>query len=119
MQYQRLKHQGYQPPELLASWRKAISKRGVPDAFFVISYYLDTPHGFPMNFVRPSTDDALAALEILLWQWKAPLQREWYSCLMGLKQDILLSDGKLSSERLEKIQLQPLASRVNGLNVNR
>ena len=71
-----------------------------------------------MNFVRPSTDDALAALEILLWRWKAPLQREWYSCLMGLKQDILLSDGQLSLERLEKTQLQPLVSRVNSFNVN-
>ena len=114
----RQKNEGYLRPEHLALWRKTISKRGVPDAFFVISYYFDTPHGFPMNFVRPSSDDALAALEILLWRWKAPLQREWYSCLMGLKQDILLSDGQLSLERLEKTQLQPLVSRVNSLDVN-
>ena len=75
--------------------------------------------GFPLNFVRPSTDDALAALETLLWRWKGSLQREWYSCLMGLKQDILLSDGRLSLERLEKTQLQPLVSRVNSLIVNK
>ena len=65
-----------------------------------------------MNFVRPSTDDALAALEILLWRWKAPLQREWYSCLMGLKQDILLSNGELSLERIEKTQMAPLAHQL-------
>ena len=112
------KNEDYLRPEHLASWRKAISKRGVPEAFFVISYYLDAPSGFPVNFVRPSSDDALAALEILLWRWKAPLQREWYGCLMGLKQDILLSEGRLSSERLEKTQLQPLVSRVNSLKVN-
>ena len=47
----RQKNEGLLCPEHLASWRKAISKRGVPDAFFVISYYLDTPHGFPMNFL--------------------------------------------------------------------
>ena len=71
----RQKNEGYLRPEHLSSWRKAISKRGVPDAFLVISYYLEPPHGFPMNFVRPSTADALASLALLFGRWDETLQR--------------------------------------------
>jgi len=55
----------------------------------------------------------------LLWRWKSPLQREWYPHLMGLKQDILLSNGKLSLERIEKTQMAPLARQLSSYAVKR
>lgn len=97
------------------AWRYAINKKAVPDAFFVIAHYFDAPSGFVPLFTEPTTDSALAALETLLWHWKSPLQREWYGCLMGLKQDILLANGQLQPERIKKTQLQPFAIHFNNL----
>ena len=97
------------------AWREVISKKSVPEAFFDIAYYFDAPYGFDPHFSIPSPDDALSALEVLLWCWKSPLQREWYACLMGLKQDILLANGQLPRERIEKTQLRPLAIQFGGL----
>ncbi|MGA0912585.1 MAG: hypothetical protein ACO3RS_05555, partial [Candidatus Puniceispirillaceae bacterium] len=96
----------------IESWRRIITDNGVPDAFFDIAAYFDAPYGFPAAFDVPSTERALAALEILLWQWKSPLQREWYPYLMGLKQDIMLADGQLPQDRIEKTQLAPLATKI-------
>ncbi|MDB9889930.1 protein O-GlcNAcase [Alphaproteobacteria bacterium] len=97
-----------------AYWREVMQKSGVPDSFFDIAAYFDAPYGFAAEFEMPSTKTALAALDVLLWRWKSPLQREWYPHLMGLKQDILLSNGKLSLERIEKTQMAPLAHQLGG-----
>ena len=96
-------------------WRELIQKAAVPDAFFDIAAYFDAPYGFAAEFPMPSAKTALAALEILLWRWKSPLQREWYPHLMGLKQDILLANGELPLERIGKTQMAPLARQLAGL----
>jgi hypothetical protein len=96
----------------IESWRRIMTDNGVPDAFFDIAAYFDAPYGFVAAFDLPSTERALAALEILLWQWKSPLQREWYPYLMGLKQDIMLANGQLPQDRIEKTQLAPLATKI-------
>ena len=95
-------------------WREVMQKSAVPDVFFDIAAYFDAPHGFAAEFAMPSAKTALAALDVLLWRWKSPLQREWYPHLMGLKQDILLSNGELSLERIEKTQMAPLAHQLRG-----
>ena len=95
-------------------WREVIQKAAVPDPFFDIAAYFDAPYGFATEFELPSVKTALAALDILLWRWKSPLQREWYPHLMGLKQDILLANGELPLERIEKIQTAPLARHLGG-----
>ena len=95
-------------------WRELMQKAAVPDAFFDIAAYVDAPYGFAAEFTMPSAETALAALEILLWRWKSPLQREWYPHLMGLKQDILLANGALPLERIEKTQMAPLARQLAG-----
>ena len=95
-------------------WREVIQKAAVPDPFFDIAAYFDAPYGFATEFELPSVKNALAALEILLWRWKSPLQREWYPHLMGLKQDILLANGELPLERIEKTQTAPLARQLGG-----
>jgi hypothetical protein len=95
-------------------WRELMQKAAVPDVFFDIAAYFDTPYGFAAEFAMPSAKTALAALDILLWRWKSPLQREWYPHLMGLKQDILLAKGELPLERIEKTQMAPLAHQLSG-----
>ena len=95
-------------------WRELIQKAAVPDVFFDIAAYFDAPYGFAAEFPMPSAKTALAALEILLWRWKSPLQREWYPHLMGLKQDILLANGELPLERIGKTQMAPLARQLAG-----
>ena len=100
-----------------AYWREVMQKSAVPDAFFDIAAYFDAPYGFAAEFEIPTAQTALAALDVLLWRWKSPLQREWYPHLMGLKQDILLSNGELSLERIEKTQMAPLAHQLRGFAV--
>jgi len=95
-------------------WRELMQKAAVPDVFFDIAAYFDAPYGFAAEFAMPSAKTALAALDILLWRWKSPLQREWYPHLMGLKQDILLANGELPLERIEKTQTAPLARQLSG-----
>ena len=95
-------------------WRELMQKAAVPDVFFDIAAYFDAPYGFAAEFAMPSAKTALAALDILLWRWKSPLQREWYPYLMGLKQDILLANGELPLERIEKTQTAPLARQLSG-----
>ena len=97
-----------------AYWREVMQKSAVPDAFFDIAAYFDAPNGFAAEFEMPSAKTALAALDVLLWRWKSPLQREWYPHLMGLKQDILLANGELPLERIEKTQMAPLARQLAG-----
>ncbi|MBL6596635.1 MAG: beta-N-acetylglucosaminidase domain-containing protein [Candidatus Puniceispirillum sp.] len=98
----------------IKSWRRIISDHCVPSAFFDIAAYFDAPYGFAAAFELPLPERALVALDILLWQWKSPLQREWYPYLMGLKQDIMLADGQLPRERIEKTHLAPLATKMIG-----
>jgi hypothetical protein len=97
-----------------AHWCELMQKAAVPDTFFDIAAYFDAPYGFAAEFSMPSAKTALAALDILLWRWKSPLQREWYPYLMGLKQDILLANGELPLERIEKTQMAPLARQLGG-----
>ena len=99
------------------AWCEVISNAGVPDAFFDIAYYFDAPHGFDSSFDMPSQEDALTALELLLWRWKSPLQREWYSSMMGLKQDILMADAQLPFERIKKTQLWPLTIQLGASGI--
>ena len=95
-------------------WRELMQKAAVPDAFFDVAAYFDAPNGFAGEFAMPSVKTTLAALEVLLWRWKSPLQLEWYPHLMGLKQDILLANGELPLERIEKTQMAPLARQLAG-----
>ena len=81
----------------------------LPPAFFTLAYYFDAPFGFAPKFAPPPAEMALDAVDQLLWQWKSPLQREWYPVLMGLKQDLLIADRHLPDERIVKTQTAPLS----------
>ena len=89
-------------------WRQALSKHGVPEAFHLIAEFFDLPPRGEDDPI-PLLDDQkmLAALDVMLWQWKSSLQREWYPYLMGLRQDILLKTGQMNRLRVRK-SLPPL-----------
>ena len=94
------------------SWPDSLKAAGIPDKFVKLVAYFDAPYGFTPAFDMPEDADALAALEVLLWSWKSPLQREWYPFLMGLKHDILMQNGALPALRITKTQTPALASHI-------
>ncbi|MGB1864512.1 MAG: beta-N-acetylglucosaminidase domain-containing protein [Candidatus Puniceispirillum sp.] len=94
------------------SWPDTIKAAGIPDEFVTLAAYFDAPYGFAPAFDMPEDADALAALEVLLWSWKSPLQREWYPFLMGLKHDILVQNGALPALRITKTQTPALALHI-------
>ena len=106
--------------------RKAVlSYHGVPEAFYTIAAFFDLPPNIRASSIEWSADDTptgidkggidkggidkenahkwLQALDVLLWEWKAPLQREWYPWLMALRGDILMASGQADNTRIAKI----------------
>ena len=98
-------------------WRAFLGPH-LPPAFFTLAYYFDAPFGFTPKFTPPPAEMALDAVDQLLWQWKSPLQREWYPVLMGLKQDLLIADRHLPDERIIKTQTAPLSGAIVKPNVD-
>ena len=94
------------------AWRQVVLDHGVPEEFFTIAGFFDLPPDprtdpAPMMPDPAMADEWLTALETLLWRWKAPLQREWYPFLMGLRGDILYQAGQMDDLRKAKV-LPPL-----------
>ena len=89
-------------------WRDLLGQH-LPPAFFTVACYFDAPFGFAPKFEMPHVEIALEAVDKLLWQWKSPLQREWYPVLMGLKQDLLIADWQMPDERIAKTQSAALS----------
>ena len=87
------------------AWAAALKAHNVPDAFHKIAPFFDLPPHPETDYIEPELNDVeglLEALDILLWNWKSDLAREWYPFLMGLKQDIMLITGKTSDLRKRK-----------------
>ena len=109
----------YQTDRLLLSLmtgaepQQILNNAGVPKAiekllgFFHLPVFSNQPLTHLDNGDIPA---CLEAIEILLWQWKSPLAREWYPYLFGLKQDLLLLQGDMPDERLAKTQSSALFS---------
>jgi hypothetical protein len=92
------------------AWRGALKNHGVPEDFHHVAPFFDLPPDPDKEDQIPALDDpdqALTALDGMLWQWKTPLAREWYPFLMGLRQDILLATGRIDHLRQQK-SLPPL-----------
>ena len=72
--------------------------------FHVIAPFFNLPPDPEGENAKPElkAEEMLAALDVLLWQWKSALQREWYPFLMGLRQDILLKTGAMNRLRQQK-----------------
>ena len=97
-----------------AAWRAALTKAGVPDAFYELAPWFDLGVA---NDHAPSPPAApeqthFDAIETLLWKWKGPLAREWYPFLFGLKHDLLIETGQLPDLRVTKTQTSALAKHL-------
>ncbi|MDD5675281.1 MAG: beta-N-acetylglucosaminidase domain-containing protein [Chitinivibrionales bacterium] len=74
------------------SWRKTLSDFKVPKEFFTIAAFF----GLPSDAVnskrldRKSVRKFQKAVDYLLWQWKSPLQCEWYPFLFAFANDLKL-----------------------------
>ena len=87
--------------------QKILKAAAVPKAMERLLGFFNLPVFSGQPIAHPDIGDipaCLEAIEILLWQWKSPLAREWYSYLFGLKQDLLLLQGDMPDERLAKTQ---------------
>jgi len=98
----------------LTAWRSTLTSHDVPEVFYSIANYFYHPvcNSSENQLVEAASEEQYAALEVMLWQWKTPLSREWYPYLMGLKHDLLLNDGRLPEDRIRKTQLSPLATHL-------
>ncbi len=95
-------------------WHEVMRRHGVPEAFDALAPWFAHPVFNGEAFVAPEPPDAsaLAAIETCLWRWKTPLSREWYPFIFGLKLDLLIQQGKMSSLRIRKTRSAPLALRL-------
>ncbi len=116
------------------AWQQCLLQAGVPEEFFLLKEFFDSPvfsdsssdsseitrlnkDPIAAEAVQSPTllEQQLAAIDHLLWRWKAPLAREWYPYLFGLKHDLMIANGTLPDLRIRKTQTPPLAGFVTSL----
>lgn len=97
------------------AWLAVLSRHEVPDAFLEVAHYFRFPvfNNSPVEPLPEATNLTYEAIEECLWCWKTPLSREWYSCLYGLKHDLLIGAGQLPELRIQKTQNAPLSYRLS------
>ncbi|MDC3141159.1 protein O-GlcNAcase [Alphaproteobacteria bacterium] len=96
-------------------WHKILNNHGIPEIFKKVKQFFLKPH-FYSNSNRTSfkyKNNYIIALDVLLWEWKSDLSREWYPFILGLKQDLLLNRTFLNYERLMKTQTIPLSNYID------
>jgi len=93
----------------LESWNKILKTYNIPKEFNDIGKYFKTLNVNPtINFnIKNNSNQNLLSLDFLLWKWKTPLSREWYSFMLILKQDIELFNDKLTNNRILKVYSMP------------
>jgi len=102
------------------SQKQVLRDAGVPDAVEALLPFFNLPVFSGQVLASPEVpkasdiSGALAAIEILLWEWKSPLALEWYPYLFGLKHDLLLYANEMPEERLAKTQTIALCAKLLG-----
>ena len=104
------------------TWRNCLIEAGVPDDFFQLQSYFNHPVFSDASLDEAGTGDTanstntveqqIAAIDSLLWRWKAALAREWYPYLFGLKQDLQMASGTMPELRVRKTQTPALADYI-------
>ena len=91
-------------------WRKILIKNNVPDVFFNICHHFLKPSFTFEKKIKTFkySKYTYKALDILLWQWKTKMSREWYPYLLNLKHDLQILDKSLSFNRVLKTQTNPI-----------
>jgi protein O-GlcNAcase/histone acetyltransferase len=83
------------------AWRKALADWKVPREFLKVAPLLSSPFFRvpPKGFSAARVKTLRAALKPLIWDWKSPLQREWYLYLYALDADLrLFEKGKAAPD---------------------
>jgi hypothetical protein len=75
------------------AWSSTLKEYGVPAHFKTIRHFFGWPWELPANTrVTPAAaKQYLKAVTWLLWQWKSPLQCEWYAFLCAFADSLKLS----------------------------
>ncbi len=74
------------------AWRIAARKAKVDPAFHTVSRFFVPPHshGRSDKLTKANITKYRKALHHLIWEWKSPLQREWYPFLYMLETNLAL-----------------------------
>jgi protein O-GlcNAcase/histone acetyltransferase len=80
-----------------ATWKAALQSRGVPREFFAVAPLLSSPFDAanPRAWSAGKVESLRRALKPLIWDWKSPLQREWYPHLFMLDAELRLLGGEI------------------------
>ena len=91
-------------------WQEILIKHNIPDVFFTICHHFLKPSFTFEKKIKTFkySENTYKALDILLWQWKTKLSREWYPYLLNLKHDLQIFDKSLSFNRVLKTQTNPI-----------
>ena len=94
------------------SYEQALKKNNIPEQFNNLVKFFNNPNCNEdiKNIKISITKKSLDSIEFMLWEWKSNIAIEWYPYLLGLKHDLQLSLGKLSSNRILKTQTTPLSN---------
>jgi hypothetical protein len=79
-----------------SGWRKAVRAAQIPSEFVKVAPLLASPFTrLDAKGLSPAKVKAYrTALKPLIWDWKSPLQREWYPYLYSLDADLRLLEAK-------------------------
>jgi hypothetical protein len=74
------------------AWRRAAREAEIDSAFFTVARFFAAPNSAPRcgRLTKATIARARKALHHLIWEWKSPLQREWYPYLYMLDTDLAL-----------------------------
>ena len=91
-------------------WQETLIKHNIPDVFFDICHHFFKPSFTFEKKIKTFkySKNTYKALDILLWQWKTKMSREWYPYLLNLKHDLQIFDKSLSFNRVLKTQTNPI-----------
>jgi hypothetical protein len=82
------------------AWKKAAADACVDNEFSTISRFFASPNSSPVigTFTKAAISRYRASLHHLIWEWKSPLQREWYPFLYMLDTNLALVEKNRSGD---------------------
>ena len=91
-------------------WQETLIKHNIPEVFFNICHHFLKPSFTFEKKIKTFkySENTYKALDILLWQWKTKMSREWYPYLLNLKHDLQIFDKSLNFNRVLKTQTNPI-----------
>jgi hyaluronoglucosaminidase len=80
----------------ISSWQKFMAQLPFGKDMASVSRFFDLPFSklHPSSLSAPRIKQSKASLKKLIWEWKSPLQREWYHYLYMLDCDLTLREKK-------------------------